>query len=150
MNELSTSDFSGIDVIRADTWQQYAATLKHVFLVGNLQRPIPHPFLRREDIEVIMCHYQPGDDGIPHWHQEVDEIEVVLAGRLGYHEIATNTTQWFGPGDLFIIGRGICVQRFVREPARTLAIKIPSSAEKVQCQLCSRNCTFRISPFSRS
>src|SRR5581483_9006805 len=74
MSELTSS--AGIRAIRAAEWEPFAGDLKHVFLAGDLRRAVPHPFLRRTDAEVILCVYQPGDDGVPHWHTTVDEIEV--------------------------------------------------------------------------
>jgi hypothetical protein len=148
MNETAAAGGSRITVIRAGEWQPHAATLKHVFLVGNLQRPSPHPFFRRADVEVILCEYQTGDHGMPHWHRETDEIEFVIEGRVGYHEIATDTTWCFGSGDLHSIPRGTCVRRIAREPARTLALKLPSRAERVHCRECARICRYRLEPYA--
>lgn len=136
-----------IEVIRRESWQPHAAGLKHVFLVGDLQRAVPHPFLRRSDAEIIWCEYNAGDDGRPHWHATVDEIEVVLKGEVGYRDIGSEEVFWFREGDLVNVPRGVCVERFVREPARTLAIKLPSRAEKVHCGECRRACAQRREAF---
>jgi quercetin dioxygenase-like cupin family protein len=120
---------------------------KHVFLTGDLQRPNSHPFFRDTRLEWIMCFYEPGDDGLPHWHQDVTEYETVLEGEIGYFEAATGETKWFREGDFIAIPAGVCVKRMVRERARTLAVKVPSNAQRATCSCCQRECTSRISPF---
>ena len=122
---------------------------QHLFLVGNLQRENPHPFVRDQRLELILCYYQPGDDGLPHWHREVTEYEIVLEGVSEALDVATGRTHWFGVGDLIVIPPGVCVQRLIRKPTRTLAIKIPSHAEKVHCAGCSRECPARLAPYSQ-
>ena len=118
--------------------------LRHLFLVGDLQRPNPHAFVRDRRLEVILCFYQPGDDGLPHWHADVTEYEIVLEGEVGHVDSATGETHWFSPGDLRVLPPGVCVKRVVRRPARTVAIKVPSSAEKVHCAECPRACAARL------
>jgi hypothetical protein len=132
--------------IAREEYEPFAA-LKHLFLVGNLQRENPHAFVRDRRLEVILCFYNPGDDGLPHWHAEVTEYELVLEGEVGHLDIETGETQWFGPGDLRILTPGTCVQRIVRTPTRTVAIKVPSSAEKVHCAECPRECAVRLTPY---
>jgi hypothetical protein len=122
------------------------ADLRHLFLVGNLQRPNPHPFVCDERLELIVCYYQPGDDGVRHWHQEVTEYEIVLEGEVGHFEVATGETHWFAPGDVRILPPGVCVERRIRTAARTVAIKVPSSAEKIHCSECPRECAHRLAP----
>jgi len=123
------------------------AALKHLFLVGNLQRQNPHPFVRDRRLELILCFYDPGDDGLPHWHAEVTEYELVLEGDIGHRDTVTGETYWFGPGDLRVLEPGACVQRIVRAPTRTVAIKVPSNAEKVHCGECPRECAARLAPY---
>jgi len=123
-----------------------AADLKHLFLVGNLQRPTPHPFVRDSRLEVILCYYQPGDDGLFHWHREVTEYEVVVEGEVGHRDAATGEIHWFGPGDVRALAPGVCCQRVIRQQARTVAIKVPSSSEKVHCAQCDRECPSRVAP----
>ena len=147
---MQSQPATAIQVIRKSEWKPYSAALKHVFLAGNLQRPVPHPFLRRTDVEVIWCDYQPGDHGRPHWHEDVDEIEIVLGGRIGCRDIASNEILWFEAGDLLSVTRGVCVERIVTEPSQTLAIKLPSRAGKVHCCDCDRTCTQRREEFRRS
>ena len=132
-----------LGIIRAELWEPHAAELKHVFLAGNLQHPVPHPFFRRKDVEVIICQYGQGDHGLPHWHRDVDEVEFIISGRLSYRNIADGTLVDFKAGDLLTIPRGCCVERRVDGPARTLAIKLPSLAEKVHCADCTRTCSSR-------
>jgi hypothetical protein len=122
------------------------ADLRHLFLVGDLKRPNPHPFVRDARLELILCYYQPGDNGLHHWHSEVTEYELVLEGEIGHFDVATGETQWFGPGDLRILPPGVCIQRRIRTAARTVAIKVPSSAEKVHCRDCPRDCASRVAP----
>lgn len=121
--------------------------LKHLFLVGDLQRENPHPFVRDSRLELIVCFYQPGDNGLPHWHAEVTEYELVLEGEIGHRDSATGETHWFGPGDLRALPPGDCVQRLVRTATRTVAIKVPSSAEKIHCAACPRQCAVRLAPY---
>lgn len=130
--------------IQAGQYLPFAADLKHVFLTGDLKRPQPHPFIREPRLEVVLCFYESHDDGLPHWHSDITEYELVLEGGLGYLEIATGEEHWFGPGDFVTVPAGVCVQRKVREPCRALAIKVPSSAAKVHCQDCGRECAYRL------
>jgi len=123
------------------------ADLRHLFLVGDLKRTNPHPFVRDSRLEMILCYYQPGDDGLHHWHREVTEYEVVLEGEVGHLDVVTGETHWFGPGDVRVLPPGVCVQRRIRSAARTVAIKVPSSDDKVHCAQCSRECASRIAPF---
>jgi hypothetical protein len=41
------------------------------------------------------------------------------------------------------------VKRLIPERSRTVAIKVPSSAEKIQCRACSRECPSRQEPYVR-
>ena len=141
---------AAIQIIRKSEWEPHAAALKHVFLAGNLQRPVPHPFLRRTDAEIIWCDYQAGDNGRPHWHAEVDEIEIVLRGRIGCRDIATGEVIWFEAGDLLSVSRGVCVERIIAEPTQTLAVKLPSRQDKVHCRDCDRTCAQRREEFQHS
>ena len=132
--------------IARDDYEQFA-DLRHLFVVGDLQRPNPHPFVRDSRLELIVCYYQPGDDGRRHWHREVTEYEVVLEGEVGYFDAATGETHWFGPGDVRILPPGLCIERRIRTTARTVAVKVPSSAEKVHCAECPRECASRLAPY---
>jgi mannose-6-phosphate isomerase-like protein (cupin superfamily) len=123
------------------------AERQHLFLIGNLQRENPHPFVRDPRLELILCYYNSGDDGLPHWHREVTEYEIVIEGESGILEVATGRARWFGSGDLVVIPPGVCVKRLVRKTVRTLAIKIPSKAEKVHCAGCPRECSARLAPY---
>ena len=141
------SSASPLRSIRAASWEPYARKLKHVFLAGNLQRPVPHPFLRRTDLELVIATYAAGDDSLPHWHREIEEIDFVISGHLGYQDILRGTTEWFGPGDLINIDAGVCVRRLVPEATRTLTIKLPSADDKVHCRDCPRPCDSRLEAF---
>jgi len=123
------------------------AAQQHLFLVGNLQRENPHPFVRDPRLELILCYYDAGDDGVPHWHREVTEYELILEGESGTLDAATGQTHWFAAGDLIVIPPGVCVQRLIRKPTRTVTVKIPSSAEKVHCAGCPRECSARVAPY---
>ena len=81
----------------------------------------------------MLCFYRPGDDGLRHWHREVTEYEVVLEGEVGYFDVATGETYWFGPGDVRILPPACASSGASVQAARTVAIKVPSSAEKVHC-----------------
>ncbi|MEP2453874.1 hypothetical protein, partial [Roseibium sp.] len=105
----------------------YANTgLDHVFLTGDLQKPAPHPFFRDARAEMIICTYVAGDDGRLHWHEAVDEYQIILEGRLGFLEAATGQTRWFNAGDVSHVPAGACVRRLVPDGARTVTIKVPS------------------------
>ena len=144
MSERQTGD--RVAIIRREEYLPFTGQ-KHLFLTGDLQRPNPNPFFRDARIEWIHCFYEPGDDGIPHWHETVTEYEVVLEGEIGYFEPATGETTWFRAGDFSAIPAGVCVKRIVRERSRTVAVKVPSASERVVCSCCPRACTRRLSPY---
>jgi len=123
-------------------------SLEHVFLVGNLQRPCPHPFFRDARLEVIVCQYDPGDHGRFHWHPEVTEYELVLEGCVTYREADTGKVTVFRAGDLATVPAQVCVERRIDQPCRTLAIKVPSNDVKVHCGECPRVCSHRLEPFN--
>jgi hypothetical protein len=120
--------------------------LKHLFVVGDLRREVPHPFFRDQRVEIILCNYEAGDDGQYHWHPGVTEYELILCGEVGYFEVATGVTHWFEAGDLCTIPPGACVKRLVRNPAQTVAIKVPSTNDKFFCDACDRDCHWRVKP----
>jgi quercetin dioxygenase-like cupin family protein len=122
--------------------------LKHVFLVGDLRRPTPHPFIRDKRVELVIVGYEAGDEGRYHWHPDVTEYELVVEGEIGYFEVATGETHWFPAGDLVAIPAGACVRRLVRRRARGVTLKVPSSAGKVHCDGCDRQCRWRVEPFA--
>jgi hypothetical protein len=129
---------------------EYAGALpaeKHVFLVGNLQRPTSYPFIRDERVELVLVCYEPGDDGRFHWHPDVTEYELVVEGEIGYFEVASGETHWFVAGDLIAIPARTCVRRLVRRPARGVTLKVPSGATKIHCDRCARECVWRVAPF---
>lgn len=135
-----------VEIIRRNDYSAFEGQ-KHVFLTGDLQRPNPNAFVRDPRLEWILTFYEPGDNGAPHWHREVTEYEMVVEGEVGYFEAATGETNWFRPGDFSAIPAGVCVTRIVRERARTVAVKVPSSGERVVCSGCQRECAWRISPY---
>ena len=120
-----------------------------MFLVGDLKKSCDHPFVRDKRFEFIICSYKSGDHGKFHWHSEVDEFEIVTEGRIGYYFVESGRTDWYSTGDLSYIPAGCCVKRIVNESARTIAIKIPSSAEKVHCRICDRNCSHRVEAYQK-
>jgi hypothetical protein len=122
--------------------------LKHIFLVGNLLRPTPHPFIRDERVEVIVVGYEAGDDGVHHWHPDATEYEIVIDGEIGYFEVATGATHWFSAGDMVAIPAGACVKRLVRRPARAVTLKVPSGSRKIGCSACVRECAWRVDAFA--
>ncbi len=137
------------DVVRIGG-AEYAGALpadRHVFLVGNLQQPTTYPFIRDERVEVVLVSYRAGDDGRYHWHPEVTEYELVVEGEIGYFEVASGVSHWFGAGDFVAIPAGACVKRLVRAPARGVTVKVPSSGTKIHCDRCSRDCRWRVAPF---
>ncbi len=125
--------------------EEYGAfeSLQHLFLVGNLQKSNAHPFFRDARVELIVCFYAAGDDGTFHWHRNITEYEIVLEGTVGYLEAATGITRWFSQGDCSMVPAGVCVKRVIPVRSRTLAIKVPSSAQKIGCQDCTRDCPSR-------
>jgi len=147
MNNSDQNDLIGISSISAASWNHSIEILKHTFLVRNLKKSVPHPFLRRNDLELIICSYVAGDHGEPHWHLEVDEFEFVIDGAVIYEESQTGEIHHFIKNDLIHIPMGVCVKRIVTSTCKTLTVKIPSKLDKVICSACSRICTKRISPF---
>jgi uncharacterized cupin superfamily protein len=135
---------TSIRVIARKEYQAYAGPLKHLYLVGNLQRPVPHPFFRETRAEIALCTLQPGDNGRFHWHPFVTEYEHILEGRLGYFSVAEGRETWFEAGDLISVPAGVCVRRLVREPVRTLTVKVPSQDDKIHCERCDRICPHRV------
>jgi quercetin dioxygenase-like cupin family protein len=130
---------------------EYAGALpdgKHVFLVGDLQRPTDYPFIRDPRVELVLVSYEPGDDGAYHWHEAVTEYELVVEGEIGYFEVASGATHWFGAGDMVAIPAGACVKRLVRARARGVTVKVPSLATKIHCPACPRECTYRTAPYA--
>jgi len=129
--------------------EEYASFkgLQHLYLVGDLKKPNEYPFFRDQRVEMIVCYYSPGDDGAHHWHSKVTEYEIILEGMVGYLEAASGIILWFHPGDCSVVPAGVCVKRLIPERARTVAIKVPSSAEKIQCRACSRDCPSRQQPY---
>jgi len=137
----------GLDRIAEAEYQPSFESLQHFFLVGNLQRPCPHPFFPDRRLEVILCQYRAGDHGQFHWHPEVTEYEYLLEGSLAYREAETGNTTVFQAGDLATVPAGVCVERIIQQPCRTLAIKVPSNDVKIHCRDCARVCTQRVEPF---
>lgn len=133
-------------VIRSEEYLPFSGR-KHVFLAGDLKQPNPNPFVRETRLEWILCFYEPGDDGVPHWHREVTEYETVLEGEIGYFEAATGETTWLRAGDFTTVPVGVCVKRVVKGQARTAAAKVPSLSERVVCADCPRVCSARIGPY---
>jgi hypothetical protein len=137
-------------VITKISKEEYSFMLEqanHVFLVGDLQQPCPHPFIRDQRFELIVCNYQKNDNGRYHWHEVVNEYEWVVEGEVGFFEVGIGHLHWFLSGDLLVIPAGICVQRRVRQPARTITIKVPSNNEKIHCAQCIRPCSYRMEPY---
>jgi LSD1 subclass zinc finger protein len=140
---MERASTNGMTAIRAAEYAPRFAAAKHLFLAGDLRQPNPHPFFRDPRVEIIACKYDAGDGGLYHWHAVVTEYEYVLEGSVSYVEAATGALHRFEPGDLTLIPAGVCVRRIVDQPCRTLALKIPSSAEKVHCAQCTRECPSR-------
>lgn len=138
---------TGVHIVRRRDWEPAAAGHPHLFFTGDLRQPNPIPFVRDSRAEFIACTYSPGDDGRYHWHAQVTEYELILEGRVGYAEAASGTLHWFGAGDFLSIPPGVCVQRRVPGRARTVAVKIPSTPEKVHCPDCPRECAARVEPY---
>jgi hypothetical protein len=66
---------------------------------------------------------------------------------MTYVEAATGEARRYGKGDLTAVPAGVCVRRVIDEPCRTLAIKVPSSDEKIHCRHCERICERRVEKF---
>jgi len=133
--------------IGREAYESAWSELKHIFLVGDLKRDPPHPFVFDERVEVLLTSYGPGDDGDYHWHPSVTEYENVIEGQIGTSEAATGEIDWHGVGDLIVVPAGVCVRRLVRRPVRTLTVKVPSDDGAVRCETCSRTCEARTAPF---
>jgi len=125
-------------------YEKYASSLQHIFLTGNLQQESLHPFFYDDRVELIYCHYQPGDDGSFHWHEAITEYQIVISGAFGVQLADTEEKEWFLPGDVSRIRSGMCVKRIIETETITIAIKVPSiPGDKVQCESCNRNCRSR-------
>ena len=120
------------------------AKMQHVFLVGNLQQPCPHPFFRDARLEVIACEYEAGDHGLFHWHSVVTEYEYVIDGTVTYVEALSGIPRHFHRGDLATVPAGTCVRRMIDGSCHTLAVKVPSNDEKIHCRACDRICPSRV------
>ena len=141
---------SGLEKIVSTEYAPHFADLQHIFLVGDLQLPCPHPFFRDSRVEIIACRYEPGDHGMFHWHPEVTEYEYVLEGSLIYQDAVTGETQRYVAGDLRMLPAGVCARRSIEEPCRTLAMKVPSGDRKIHCRDCERRCDQRVEAFRGS
>jgi mannose-6-phosphate isomerase-like protein (cupin superfamily) len=139
-----------LERIAAEEYGSSFGALQHIFLVGNLQRPCPHPFFRDQRMELIVCQYEAGDHGRFHWHPEVTEYEFVVEGEVAYREAATGETTVFRAGDLATVPAGVCVERIMRTPSRTLAVKVPSNDMKIHCRDCRRECRLRVESYAES
>lgn len=136
-----------LTLIRREEYEKSLPVIKHVFLVGDLHNPSPHPYLPDSRVEMVICQYEPGDDGLFHWHASVTEYEVIVEGEIGYRDAATGEITWLRKGDLIAVPTGYCVQRVVKTSAKTIALKVPSLAEKTHCDQCERECISRVAPY---
>ena len=141
---------ASIGKIAAAEYASHFQALPHIFLVGDLQRPCPHPFFRDNRLEMILCQYEAGSHGQFHWHPAVTEYEYVIEGALAYREAETGNVTVFRAGDLATVPVERCVERVVEESCRTLAIKVPSDDVKIHCRDCGRECARRVEPFEES
>ncbi len=144
---MSERSVFGLTAIRRAEYEGHSAQLQHLFLAGDLKQPTPHPFFRRSDLEFILCTYPAGAEGAPHWHTNVDELEIILEGRIGYREAPSGRMLWFETGDFVHVPKGTCVKRTVVLPSRTGAMKIPSDSSSVTCKDCPRECAYRLEPY---
>jgi mannose-6-phosphate isomerase-like protein (cupin superfamily) len=147
MERVPTDGLNGIGWAE---YQRHFEALPHIFLAGNLGRSCPHPFFRDGRLEIVACKYEAGDHGEFHWHPDVTEYEYVLEGSVTYVAAETGEIRRFRSGDLSMVPAGVCVQRLIEEPCRTLAIKVPSNNVKVECRQCSQQCMRRVEPFRES
>lgn len=110
--------------------------LKHIFLAGELQRKVPHRFIKDNRLEFILCRYNEGDHGEYHRHPYIDEYEIVIDGKMGYKSAFTGEYLQFEKGDFIHIPAGLCVRRIVIRKSQTLTIKVPSRDDKITCNIC--------------
>jgi len=130
--------------IQLSDYKPHIEALKHIFLVGNLPRRPSYPFVNDPRLEIILCHYQAGDDGEYHWHRDITEYDLIIEGKIGYKNMEDGKTKWYEPGDLCVIEPGICVKRLVEKPSRSVTVKVPSLADdKIICDTCQRSCRFK-------
>ena len=144
MNRNGKSNSDSIKYILGTSWNKTGKILKHTFLAGNLKNPLAHPFLNTDKLEIIICTYEKGDHGYPHWHLYVDEFEFVIEGKISYRESLTGISHDFTKNDLIHIPKNVCVNRIVDETCITITLKVPSKSDKVSCFECSRVCDKRI------
>jgi uncharacterized cupin superfamily protein len=132
---------------------EYAVILpaiKHVYLIGNLQRATAYPFVRDTRVEFTLCSYNTGSNGEYHWHRYVTEYGIVIEGEIGYFEVATGETHWFYSGDLCVIPEGVCVKRLVRQAAYAVVVKVPSRDDRIHCSVCPRECIYRVESYKEA
>lgn len=122
----------------------YTEAFKHLYLVGNLQKPVPHPYVVDQRLEFVLCNYESGDQGIRHWHRELTEYTFVIQGRLSYMDIVSEQVYDLESGDFFVIPAGQCMSLTIDRPTTALTIKVPSILDKVYCTQCSRVCKARL------
>jgi hypothetical protein len=144
---MERTDPNGLVRIGSQEYEPHFQDLQHIFLVGDLKNASPHPFFRDPRVEFIVCEYAVGDHGAYHWHPVTTEYEFVLEGSMVYQDAATGEMQRFRPGDLRMVPPGACVRRFIDEPCRTVAIKVPSGDRKIHCRDCQRSCEERMQAF---
>ena len=105
----------------------------HVFLVGDLKKSINHDYIKDTRIEFILCRYEKGDHGEPHWHPETDEYEIITSGKIGYQDCMSGNITWYQKGDFSYIPAKKCVKRLVYTKSETIAVKVPSDDKKYIC-----------------
>jgi mannose-6-phosphate isomerase-like protein (cupin superfamily) len=130
--------------IGREEYQDSLAGMRHLFLVGDLKRPTPAPFIRDQHLEMVYCEYQAGDVEAFHWHSVVTEYEFVIEGKLSIIEVDSSQEHILSTGDMFAIPPNACVCRAFLQPTRTMTIKVPSCSDKINCPLCERDCSFRM------
>ncbi|MBU1858266.1 MAG: cupin domain-containing protein [Verrucomicrobia bacterium] len=133
-----------VQTILRGNYLPYAAEKKHIYLIGNLQRPVPYAYFPDRRVEMVLCFYKRGDDGELHWHPNVTEFEYIIEGCMRYYSVCEGAEKLLQAGDIICIPAGVCVRRRVSVCVRTLTVKVPSEDTKIICRCCSRICADRV------
>lgn len=134
-------------IIRGDDYGGLANELPHIYLVGNLQRAVPHPFFRDDRLEIVRATYPTQMIHQRHWHQTLTEYTFLLSGRVEILLIPQGHIYTAKAGDLVKISPTQCIQLTTLTPLETLTVKVPSQHDKILCAACSRPCSYRLTPY---
>ena len=130
--------------IQASDYLPFLDALKHVYVVGDLQQPVPHPFIRDDRLELVIVAYPAGTVHQRHWHAELTEYMVVIAGELRAVMIPSGEELIIQAGDMLHVPPETCLQLTTIDDANLMVVKVPSVNDKITCNRCQRDCEWRL------